>query len=115
MNNGPAQNSIYSQLMDIPLDARMTYEVHATEHLMIPVGIICSDAAAELQMLTRKIAQLSTIAKEQHELILLGSAELQKFAEEAGGCDHPVGICCCSLYALIDRMGDIEAQYNSFD
>ena len=29
--------------------------------------------------------------------------ELAKVCDDAGGCDHEVGVCCCDLYALIDE------------
>ena len=44
------------------------------------------------------------LLKENKELLSLVKemrTELIELIRDAGGCDHEVGICCCSLYAIL--------------
>jgi hypothetical protein len=31
-------------------------------------------------------------------------ADLRKYIEEVGGCDHDVGICCCDVICTADNL-----------
>ena len=75
-------------LEGVPFDARMIYELSPTECLSIPVGLLCSKAAAALR---QPVAD---------QLRALAMDELYKF-QQATGCDtadqlpkpEPVGYC----------------------
>ena len=55
-------------------------------------------------------ANLIAAAPKQHELLKLAVAELKITIEDIGGCDHTVGICCCSLANLIDDIDKVIAK-----
>ena len=61
MTNDCCQTPLVDLLRGVPADARTEYEVNPTHHKMIPVGLLCHDAADEN---TRLLAELD--ASEKH-------------------------------------------------
>ena len=40
---------------------------------------------------------------EAREIIAELLEEARQYVDEVGGCDHPVGICCCDVIRKIER------------
>ncbi len=55
MSDQPCSVPLIERLCRVPKDARLTYEVHSTEHHIFPIGIMCNEAAEHIKDLSLRI------------------------------------------------------------